>query len=118
MLFEDYAQAGDIILSGNQQKRVSDLLAESDSLRLFVTNEIIRDDTPMGNGESHSLTTEEIITKYIEDCVKVKQWTPVATATVEKYLPDLMLRYFGSAKSHGIKRNGKPKRGFWNVRWH
>jgi phage/plasmid-associated DNA primase len=117
LLFQDYAQAGDIILTADQKSRVSDLLSESDSLRLFVTNQIVRDDTPMGNGESHSLATEDIVAEYIEDCIKVKQWTPVAAATAEKRLPDIMLRGFGTAKSNSLKRNGKPKRGFWYVRW-
>jgi hypothetical protein len=117
LLFADYAKAGDVILTTDQQKRVSDLLAESDSLRLFVQNEIIRDDTQMTNGEYHSLTTEEIITEYIEDCVKVKQWTPLPSATAEKRLTDLMLRYFGTGKSHDLKRDGKTRRGYWKVRW-
>jgi phage/plasmid-associated DNA primase len=117
LLFQDYAQAGDIILTADQKARVSNLLSESDSLRLFVTNEIVRDDTVMSNGEQHSLTTEDIITEYIEDCVKVKQWTPVSASTAEKRLPDLILRGFGIGKSNDVKRAGKDKRGFWNVRW-
>jgi phage/plasmid-associated DNA primase len=117
MLFGDYAKTGDVILTPDQQKRVSDLLAESDSLRLFVENEIIRDDTLHAHGASHSLTVEEITTEYIEDCVKVKQWTPLSVTQVEKRLPDLMLRVFGTAKAHDVKRNGKNKRGFWKVRW-
>ncbi len=117
MLFGDYAKSGDVILTPAQQKRVSDLLAESDSLRLFVTNEITRDDSKMSNGEHYSLTTEEIVTKYIADCIKVKQWTPVASATAEKRLPDLMLRNFSAARCNDLKRNGKNRRGYWKVRW-
>lgn len=118
MLFADYAQAGDIVLSADQQKRVSDLLSESNSLQLFVSNKIFRDDTPMSNGQSYSLTSEEIINAYIEDCVKDKNWTPISFAAAEKRLPALMLRFFGSAKSHDVKRNNRAKRGFWNVRFH
>ena len=103
LLFQDYAQAGDIILTADQKNRVSDLLSESDSLRLFVTNEIIRDDTVMSNKEHYSLTTEDIITEYIDDCVKVKQWTPFSASTAEKKLPDLMLRNFGVGKSNDVK---------------
>src|SRR5271166_1092050 len=114
MLFQDYAQAGDIIFTPDQRRRVSDLLSESDSLRIFITGEIVRDDTPLGNGESHSLSTEEIITEYIENCVKVKQWTPLPYVVAEKRLPDLMIRYLGAARSNSLKRNGKYKRGFWN----
>ncbi len=117
MLFGDYAQAGDIILTADQQKRVTDLLSESDSLRLFVENAIVRDENKMTNGENHSLTVDDIVTEYIEDCIKVKQWTPLSVTTIEKHLPDLMQRFFGSGKAHDLKRNGKNKRGFWKVRW-
>lgn len=119
MLYRDYSGSGDIILTADQQKRVSDLLAESDSLRLFVRNEIVRDDTKMGNGSSYSLTTKEIIDEYIEDCAKVKNWTPISGASAEKRLPVLMLQCFGVGKSHDILRppsKGKH-RGFWNVRF-
>jgi phage/plasmid-associated DNA primase len=118
-LYADYAQSGDIILNDAQQKRVSDLLSESDSLRLFVKNEIVWDDTKLGkdDDENYSLTSEEIITEYVEDCVKVKGWIPLPYAVAEKRLPDLMLQYFGITKSHGLKRGDKSKRGWWNVRW-
>jgi P4 family phage/plasmid primase-like protien len=117
LLFADYAAAGDIILSPTQKTRVSDLLSESDSLHLFVQNEITHDTTPMSNGVSFSLTTDEIIAAYIRDCVDYKHWTPTPVAQVEKDLPDLMLKYFGVSKSHDLPRNGKHKRGFWNVRF-
>ena len=121
MLYRDYSKAGDIILSADQQKRISDLLGESDSLRIFVRNEIVRDDTKMGcNGQSYSLTTKEIIDEYIEDCAKVKNWTPVSSASAEKRLPVLMLQCFGVGKSHDIPRppSKSGQRGFWNVRFH
>jgi len=117
MLFHDYDQAGDIILTADQQKRVSDLLSESDSLRLFVSTQIVRDDSLMGNGQSRSLTVEEIISEYTHDCIEDKQWTPLTTSVAEKQLPDLMLQHFGTPKTHDVPRNGKNKRGFWKVRF-
>jgi putative DNA primase/helicase len=118
MLYRDYAQAGDIILTAKQQTRVSDLIAESDSLRLFVRNEIVRDDNRMTNGQRYSLTTKEIIDEYINDCTKVKNWTPVSGTVAEKRLPGLMLQTFGIGKSHDIPRyNQRDQRGFWNVRF-
>jgi hypothetical protein len=98
LLFKDCTESGDIGITPDQRKRVNDLLSESDSLRLFVSNEIIRDDTKMGSGESYSLTSDDIITEYIEDCLKVKQWTPVSAVTAEKRLPDLTLQYFGTSR--------------------
>jgi len=75
LLFGDYAKTGDVILTPDQQKRVNDLIAESDSLRLFVENEIVKNDAKMSNGEHYSLTVEEITTEYIEDCIKVNLTT-------------------------------------------
>lgn len=114
LLLQDYHQTGDIILSAEQKKRVSDLLSESDSLRLFVANEIVRDDSKMANGEHYSLTVHEIITDYIDDCIS-KDWSPLAPSTVEKQLPELMLRCHQVAKANDIPRNGKHRRGFWRV---
>ncbi len=117
MLFHDYAQSGDIILTPEQRKRVTDLLSESDSLRLFVSTQIVRDDSLMSNGDSHSLTVEEIVSEYTRDCIEDKQWIPLTNSAAEKQLPDLMLQHFGSPKTHDIPRNGKNKRGFRKVRF-
>jgi putative DNA primase/helicase len=112
LLFQDYADAGDVILTSEQKSRVSDLLSESDSLRLFLTNEIVRDDKKSSNGDRYSLTVDEIVKNYLEDCIHAKQWTPVPAPTAEKQLPELMIRCFGTTKSHDLKREGKSKRGF------
>ena len=53
---------------------MTDLLGESDSLRLFVANEIRRDDSLMGNGQQYSLTVDEIVKEYIADCL-AKNWS-------------------------------------------
>jgi phage/plasmid-associated DNA primase len=116
LLFQDYAQAGDIILTGDQQSRVDTLLSESDSLRLFVRDNIIKTQPDPTRG-SDSLTVEEIVTEYVDDCVNSKRWTPTPSAQVEKQLPILMLEFFGVTKSHDVPRNGRNKRGFWNVRF-
>jgi phage/plasmid-associated DNA primase len=115
LLFQDYAKAGDIILSAVQQKRVADLLTESDSLQVFLKTSIVRDDSQMGNGESYSLTTQEIIDEYQVDCVRAKNWIPISPRLAETQLPTLMLRHFGVPKSHDLRRDGKTKRGFWHV---
>src|SRR4029077_806475 len=60
---------GDIFIPESQEKRIDDLLNESDSLRIFVTTKIIRDDTKTKDGESLSLTTEEIVSEYWSDCI-------------------------------------------------
>jgi phage/plasmid-associated DNA primase len=117
LLFQDYAQAGDIILTADQKARVDTLLSESDSLRIFVSNNIIKAPNPMSSGENFSLTIEEIVNEYIDDCVNDKHWTPVPADHAEKRLPNLMLELFGVTKSHSVLRNGKAKRGFYKVRF-
>jgi putative DNA primase/helicase len=116
LLFQDYAKAGDIVLSADQQNRVTTLLSESDSLRLFLRDSIIKTQPDPTRG-SDSLTVEEITTEYVDDCVNSKHWEPTPSTQVEKQLPTLMLEVFGVTKSHDIRRNGKHKRGFWNVRF-
>jgi phage/plasmid-associated DNA primase len=116
MLIADYYATGDIILSPAQQKRVSDLLTESDSLRLFITNEIVRDNTVTAGGGKYSLTVEKIIKEYSQDCTS-KDWSPLAPTTIEKTLPGLMMRIHQVAKSNDIPRGNKQRRGFWGVRF-
>jgi len=118
MLLSDYEKTGDILLPSSQQHRISALLNESDSLQIFVGNKIVRDNSKMSNGESYSLTTEEIVTEYFDNCVNVKNWTPLSKDIAEKRLPDLMLRHFNAPKSHDLVRSGrKNQRGFWYVKW-
>ena len=118
MLFSDYTQAGDIILSEVQKKRVEDLLSESESLALFVRENVVPDCVGPGNNgdKPHrpSLTVDEIINRYQDFC-QDKGWTPAPIAEVEKQLPDLMFRFLNVRKSHDIDRDGKARRGYWNV---
>jgi hypothetical protein len=120
MLFQDYRKEGDIILSAAQKKRVSDLLSESDSLGFFIHDYVISDYTkPIdGNGEGparYSVTTEEITDRYVDYC-RFKGWDPLPVARIKKQLPDLIMSRFGVTQAHDIKRDGKDRRGFWNVR--
>jgi hypothetical protein len=87
-----------------------------DSLRLFVRDQLIRTE-PNPNGGRDSLTTEEIISEYIKDCVTVKHWVPIPMEYAERQLPNLVVEYFGLAKSHDIVRGTKTKRGYWNLRF-
>jgi P4 family phage/plasmid primase-like protien len=115
-LLEDYNATGDILMSKEQKERVDTLLSESDSLRLFVRDHIIRTQ-PQANGDRDSLTTEEIIAEYIEDCVTIKHWVPIPMEYAERQLPNLVVEFFGLAKSHDLTRGQRTKRGYWNVRF-
>ncbi len=93
-LLEDYDNSGDIVLSNTQKDRVDTLLSESDSLRLFVRDSIIKTQAQPGR-QPDSLTGEEIVHEYVEDCVDVKHWVPIPLAQVEKQLPNLIIEFFG-----------------------
>jgi hypothetical protein len=91
-------------------------------LRLFVQNEIARDDKGVVQsgpliGQHYSLTTNEISSAYIDDCIKVKKWTPMSVNDIEKDLPDIMQEFFAVGKSNDLKRNNKNTRGYWNVKF-
>ena len=59
LLLADIKATGDIRQSPEQQARVVALLQESDSLRLFLKENIVRDDNA-------DLTTDEIVSAYSE----------------------------------------------------
>lgn len=109
LLFKDIEQTGDMVLSQGQQARIDGLLAESDSLSLFLKENIARVDGP-------DLTTEEILEEYAKFCVN-RSWDMIPTRSAERQLTTLMLELFASAKSNSVVRNGHSKRGFSNVRF-
>jgi hypothetical protein len=62
LLFKDIEQTGDIVLSPRQSARIDGLLAESDSLQLFLRHSIAQVEGP-------DLTTEEILQEYAKFCI-------------------------------------------------
>jgi P4 family phage/plasmid primase-like protien len=107
LLLKDIGQYGDIHQSEEQETRVGALLKESDSLRLFLSENIVRDDNA-------DLTTDEIVSAYSEFCQQ-HGWGMDTARVVENNLTDLMRELFAAVKAHGIQRNGKDKRGFRKV---
>ena len=104
-LLKEFVKIGDFKLTDAQRGRVDSLLAESESLRLFVRE----------NLEQHAygdVTTSEITQGYAEFCAD-KGWNALPTAIVERTLPDLMLDVFHVTKSHDIERNGKKSNRGW-----
>ncbi len=101
----EFAATGDFSLTDAQRGRVDSLLAESDSLRLFVKEQIERH-------EYDNLTSAEISQAYAEFCAD-KGWIALATSVVERTLPDLMLEMFHVTKSNSIERDGKKSNRGW-----
>ncbi len=108
MVLDDIKEYGGIQLSGNQTGVVDALLAESDSLRHFLSDCVVRDD-------NCDISVSEIKEAYAEYCPK-KKWTAKPITMIEKELEGLMLELFQTTKSNSILREGKSVRGFRRVR--
>jgi len=107
LLFKDIDNYGDVFLSDRQQGIVDGLLAESDSLRHFLTENVF-------SYSDSDLTVNEIIEAYSAYCPDMG-WNPKPLPVLHKELEDLMLELFQTAKSHSIKRDGKSVRGFKKI---
>jgi len=101
----EFAERGDFALTDAQRGRVDSLLAESDSLRLFVKERMARH-------EYGDVTTSEIQQAYAEYCAD-HGWNALPTAVVERTLPDIMLDVFHVTRSHSIERDGKKSNRGW-----
>ena len=104
-LHREFAAQGDFLLTARQQERIDSLLAESDSLRIFVRERMMRD--PRGD-----VTTTEINQAYAEFCAD-RGWNALPTAMVERALPDLMLETFQATKNHCLERDGRRSHRGW-----
>ena len=108
MAFRDIAETGTLCLSQAQEKRVNALLAESESVRHFVSDFCVKDP----NGD---ITSDEAVRAYAEYCSD-RGWNPLPVITVQQQLPDLMLEFYRSAKSNSLQRAGKSQKGWRGVR--
>jgi phage/plasmid-associated DNA primase len=107
MLLDDIDQSGDIALNERQATIVDNLLAESDSLRLFLREAIVE-------AEGEDLSVNEIIEAYAAFCPE-KGWDPLPITEIQRSLEGLMLELFHVTKSHCIKRDDRSVRGFFGV---
>ncbi len=101
----EFAERGDFALTDAQRGRIDSLLAESDSLRLFVKARLERN-------EYGDVTTGEISQAYAEFCAD-NGWNVLPTSVVERTLPDIMLDVFHVTKAHSIERDGKKSNRGW-----
>jgi len=96
-------------MPASQEGVVDTLLAESDSLRHFLANQIERD--------NHSdLSVAEIVETYAEYCPS-KGWSSKPITIIHRELEGLMLELFGTSKANSIKRDNKSNRGFRRVKF-
>lgn len=107
LLRADIEETGDIRLTDHQGGVVDSLLAESDSLRYFL-----RDNLMVAKGCSLSISA--IMHRYAHYCPE-KRWNPLPEAQILGQLPTLMLEMFQCVKSNSCMHDGKAARGFHGV---
>lgn len=108
-LLNDVEQIGDIELTPRQAGVVDSLLAESDSLRHFLDDQVER-------VEGADLTVHEIEEAYAEYC-PAQGWAPLPITIIRRQIEGLMLEMFRTVKVNSIERDGKSAKGFRNVRF-
>ncbi len=101
----EFAERGDFALTDAQRGRVDSLLAESDSLRLFVRERLERH-------EYGDVTTGEFQQAYAEFCAD-KGWNALPITVVERSAADVMLDVWQVAKSQSVERDGKKSNRGW-----
>ena len=106
---EEIDRTGDLELTDDQRTRIDGLLAESESVKIFVKEFVIKDDAA-------NVTTAELIERYAEFCAD-KGWSPMPITIAQGELTGLMLETHHVAQSHSLQRDGKGVgRGYRNVR--
>jgi putative DNA primase/helicase len=101
----EFSNCGDFLLTEAQRNRIDSLLAESDSLRLFVKHRL-------EPHESSNLTVGEFFQAYADFCSE-RRWNTLPTTVVERQAPDLMLEVWQAAKSQSIQRDGNSSNRGW-----
>ena len=107
MVLEDIDKNGGIYIDETQKNRIDTLLAQSDSTRLFLNENIELN-------PSESLTVGELEEAYANYCKK-KGWDPKNIIAISRELSGLMLQIFGKTQSHSIRRDNGTQRGFRGV---
>ena len=107
MLLRDIDETGDIVLTERQRTIIDSLLAESDSLRLFLQEAVEK-------AEDGDVSVNEIVEAYAAFCPE-KGWNPLPITEIHRSLEGLMLELFQVTKSHSVIRGGKSVRGFRRV---
>lgn len=101
-------EKGDFILTGEQRKRIEDIILESKGQTEFV-----RTNVAAGEGD---LTSDEIYQRYIGEC-RARNWKPISRQKFLKDLPDLMEEFHDTGKRNDILRAGSARKGFKRVQF-
>ena len=103
----DPSTLGKIQLTEPQRKRIDDLLCESDSVRQFVQERVIK-------SENASVTVHELTTAYNDFCDD-KGWQALSVRQFENQLANVMMEIHRVVRRNDIKRNNTTLKGFMHV---
>ncbi len=99
-----------IQLNAEQQRRVDDLLLESDAHRVFLRERLVKDSTAEG------LTVADAHVAYVEFC-NDRGWAAMSQNHFAKAMPEAIAQAYGLATRHDVKgADGKAKRGWRYLR--
>jgi phage/plasmid-associated DNA primase len=107
LLLKDIEETGTIRLTDRQAGVVDSLLAESDSLRWFLTDMVKQQ-------KGSDLSVHEIMQAYADYCPD-KGWQPMKDSQITYQLPSLMMDLFQAVRANSCQRDGKAARGFRGV---
>jgi phage/plasmid-associated DNA primase len=107
-LLRDLEEAGDYILTEAQKQRVDKLLEQSESIKLFVRDGLIK-------GGTTSLTTAELKAEYQVYCEN-HGMQPMHYLEVSPQLKRYMLEIHQKSERNDILRDGRSQRGFKGIR--
>ena len=97
-----------LCLTSAQQKRVDDLLLESDSQTIFARESLVSDDEA-------ELTVADCYTAYVGFCNE-REWLVTPRRVFSNVIGDVIARQFGIAPRHDLKSGGKTQRGWKGIR--
>ena len=99
-----------LALSPRQQRRVDELLLESDSVNVFLRERVVSDSLAPG------LTVSECYGAYTNFCTD-RGWNAVERNHFGREAPDMVQRLFRLVTRHDIKgTDGKSQRGWKTLR--
>lgn len=107
-LWRDINETGKIRLEAEQERRIQDVLEESDSVKVFIKNMTVQ-------SEADDVSVDELVRGYAKYC-QSRAWIPLPVRKVENELKNLMSEIYHVSKRHDILREGKARNGFAGIR--
>jgi hypothetical protein len=110
-LLKAIAEQKGFILTADQKKRVTDRIAESDSLPVFLKERINATELP-----NATISTDEIVKAYASFCFE-RGWGNPAHQVIERHLSELLPRMFNAQRTNKILKDSRLIRGYSGIVW-